>query len=137
MNKSEVSGLVSLDIKKAFDLIDHDILLKKLSIYLKTSLSLPLFKSYLDNRMQCVKFFHGSYSSESPVKCGVPQGSVLGPIPFSLFINGLPLHMKNISVDCDMLVDDTIMTMVHTSRPLPLELFCAGQKIIKHQSTVF
>ena len=53
MNKSEVSGLVSLDIKKAFDLIDHN-LLKKLSIYLKTSLSLPLFKSYLDNRMQWV-----------------------------------------------------------------------------------
>ena len=65
-------------------------------------------KSYLDNRMQCI-LLHGSYSSEDQVKFGVPQGSVLGPIRFSLFINDLPLHMKNISVDCDMLADDTTL----------------------------
>ena len=50
MNKSEVSGVLFLDLKKAFDLVDHDILLKKLAIYLKNSSSLPLFKSYLHNR---------------------------------------------------------------------------------------
>ena len=56
--------------------------------------------------MQCV-LLHGSYSSKESVKYGVPQSSVLGLILFSLFINDLPLHVKNISVDCDMLADDT------------------------------
>ena len=53
MNKSEVSGVVFLDLKKAFDLVDHNILLKKLAIYLKNSSSLPFFESYLHNRTQC------------------------------------------------------------------------------------
>ena len=108
MNKSEVSGVVFLDLKKAFDLVDHDILLKKLAIY---QVSLPFFKSYLHNKTQCI-LLHGSYSSKESVKYGVPQGSVLGPILFSLFINDLPLHVKDISVDCDMLADDTTL---HTS----------------------
>ena len=108
MNKSEVSGVVFLDLKKAFDLVDHDILLKKLAICLKNSSSLPFFKSYLHNRTQCV-LVYGSYSSKESVKYGVPQGSVLGPILFSLFINDLPLHVKDISVDCDILADDTTL----------------------------
>ena len=111
VNKSEVSGVVFLDLKKAFDLVDHDILLKKLAIYLKNSSSLPVFKSYLHNRTQCV-LLHVFYSSKESVKYSVQQGSVLGPSLFSLFINDLPLHVKDISVDCDMLADDTIL---HTS----------------------
>ena len=62
MNKSEVSGVVFLDLKKAFDLVDHDILLKKVAIYLKNSNSLPFYKSYLHNRTQCV-LLHGFYCS--------------------------------------------------------------------------
>ena len=85
--------------------------MKKLAIYLKNSSSLPFFKSYLHNRTQCV-LLHDSYSSKESVKYAVPQGSVLGPILFSLFINDLPLHVKDISVDCDMLADDTTL---HTS----------------------
>ena len=111
VNKSEVTGVVFLDLKKAFDLVDHDILLKKLAIYLKNSSSLPFYKPYIHNRTQCI-LLHGSYSSKGSVKYGVPQGSVLGPIPFSLFISDFPLHVKNISVDCDMLADDTTL---HTS----------------------
>ena len=78
MNKSEVYGVVFLDLKKAFDLVDHDILLKKLAIYLKNSSCLLFLKSYLHNRTQCV-LLHGSYSSKESVKYGVPQGSILGP----------------------------------------------------------
>ena len=93
------------DLKQAFNLVDHDILLKKLAIYLKNLCSLPFFKSYLHKRKQCI-LLHGSYSSKESVKYGVPQGSILGPILFSLFVNDLPLHVKNISVDCDMLADE-------------------------------
>ena len=112
MNKSDVSGVVSKDLKKTFDLVDHDILLKKLAIDLRNTRS-PPFKTttYLHNRTQCV-LLHGSYSSKESVKYGVSQGSILGPILFNLFINDLPLHVKNISVDCDMLADDTTL---HTS----------------------
>ena len=71
MNRSEVSGMVFLDFKKAFDLVDHNVLLKRLTIYLKNPCSLPPVKPYLHNRTQCV-LFHGSYSSEDSVKYGVP-----------------------------------------------------------------
>ena len=98
MNKSEVSGVVFLDLKKAFDLVDHDILLRKLAIYFKKSTSLPFFKSYPHNRTQCV-LLHGSCSSKESVKYGVPQVFVLGPILFSLFSNDFLLHVKDISVD--------------------------------------
>jgi len=105
--------VIFLDLKKAFDLVDHNILMYKLGCYLQNSSSLPLKKkkSYLEGRTQRV-FLHGSYSSEGSVKFGVPQGSVLGPILFSIFINDLPLHVTNISVACDMLADDTTL---HTS----------------------
>ena len=107
-----MSGVVFLDLKKAFDLVDHDILLKKLAVYLKNSSSLPFKKkSYLHNGTQCV-LLHGSYPSKESVKYGVPQGSFWGPIIFILFINDLPLHVKDIFVDCDMLTDATTL---HTS----------------------
>ena len=106
INKSDLSGDVFLDLKKAFDLVDHRISLSKLSVYLNSSKSLPFSCSYLNNRVPYV-FLRGYYSSEGTVKCGVPQGSVLGPVLFCIYINYLPLHTPSHSAKCHMLADNT------------------------------
>ena len=81
--------MVSIDLKKAFDTIDHNILLNKLDYYGIRGITLDLFKSYISDRFQCIEF-DGVLSDLKKVNCGVPRGSVLGPILFILYINDLP-----------------------------------------------
>ena len=82
MNKSEVSGVVFLDLRKASELVDHDILLKKLTIYLKTSYSLSFFKLYIDNRMQCElkKKKSETIMTVSVKECNVSYSMALTPL---------------------------------------------------------
>ena len=84
INNSEVVGAVFLDPKKAFDLVTHNVLLKKLSLYTANSPFVTLFKSDLELRSQSV-YVNGEYSNEGIVRCGIPEGSILGPLPFFIF----------------------------------------------------
>ncbi|CAB4026392.1 Hypothetical predicted protein [Paramuricea clavata] len=102
-----VNGVIFLDLKKAFDIIDHEILLMKLACYGVDDQSLLWFRSYLNDRQQ-VCHVNGVYSNKDFIKCGVPQGSILGPVLFLLYINDLPKCLDH-SI-ARLFADDTNMT---------------------------
>ena len=84
---------VFIDLIKAFDTVDHDILLAKLRKYGVDNLEFAWFSSYLTNRKQYCKV-NGVSSKTEDIKCGVPQGSCLGPLLLLIHINDLPILLK-------------------------------------------
>ena len=105
MNQGLVTGALFLDLKKAFDTVNYDILLKKLHNYGVTGNTLNWFKSYLSGRMQAGNV-NSTLSDFKHVNIGIPQGSILGPLLFIIYVNSLP---DCIDCKCIMYADDTTL----------------------------
>ena len=85
IDNKECTVGIFIDLSKAFDTVDHNILISKLEHYGARGTSLRGFESYLSNRQQYVEF-NGVSTESCKIKCGVPQGSILGPLLFLLYI---------------------------------------------------
>lgn len=88
LDNDQIPFSIFMDLSKAFDTLDHSILLHKLSYYGVTDSALHWFTSYLSDRVQYVDFL-GTCSSTKNIHVGVPQGSILGPLLFLIYINDL------------------------------------------------
>ena len=110
LEKSNDVVSVFLDLSKAFDTVDHNILVSKLEHYGIRGVCLELFYDYLSDRKQSVSIA-GSNSDQDILRCGVPQGSILGPILFLIYINDLP-NVLTYS-DAKLYADDTTISCSH------------------------
>ena len=102
------TGMVLLDLQKAFDTVDHNILCGKLN---NMGIQAHWFQSYLSERSQIVGL-DGILSDSSPVTCGVPQGSILGPLLFLCYVNDMG---TSIDADCKLILyaDDSAILFSH------------------------
>ena len=104
MDGHKIPGTIFIDLSKAFDTLSYDILLYKLKFYGISGLEHKLIASYLSNRKQYV-MFNNKNSEFTEIRTGVPQGSILGPLLFSIYINDL-IKVSN-KLNFIMYADDT------------------------------
>ena len=93
MDNGKIPFIIYLDLSEAFDTLDHNILIEKLKFYGLTQSALTLLESYLHERKQYVQI-NDAYSNVTLTSCGVPQGSILGPLLFIICINDRALTSK-------------------------------------------
>ena len=106
LNKNQISLAAFVDLRKAFDTVDHAILLKKLKCYGVTETNLKWCANYLANRTQQT-LANGITSPTHAITCGVPQGSVVGPLFFILYVNDMQFAVTN--ANTQLYADDTVI----------------------------
>ena len=107
--KDLFTGMILIDLQKAFETIDHQILIKKLKYLGLSKNAISWFTSHVNKRKSKINI-NSSYSSPSKLICGVPQGSILGPLLPLLYINDLP---QAIISDSLLYADDTCIVFQH------------------------
>lgn len=122
MDKKQITALVLLNLSNAFDCIDHATLLHKLSIVGASPSIANWFKSYLSSRYQYVRI-GSTHSDTLPITHGVPQGAILSPLLFCIYLNDLSLETS--SCNLESYVDDSKLFL---SFP-PIELDAAIEKL--------
>ena len=114
LDKGNVPFNIYLDLSKAFDTLDHNTMLYKLSYFGVKGIAINLFKNYLYNRTQYVEF-RNNHSTFSTIKTGVPQGSILGPLPFIIYINDI-IKASNVFKFIMYADDTTLFSTINCKR---------------------
>ena len=141
----DVAATLYIDLKKAFDTVDHSILINKCHKYGIAGKPIKSLKSYLANRQQCVEY-QGVRSPLEGVNTGVPQGSILGPLLFLIYINDLP-NVCNKS-NCLLYADDAalifkgtdaseLQTSLNEELPVICEWMKANKLSLNTRKTVY
>lgn len=129
-NKIPTLGLF-VDFTKAFDNVDHELLLEKLSRYGIRGINLQLFKTYLEGRTQKVQLSNGKTSISQNILAGVPQGSILGPSLFLIFANDLNFYLRDIkSIKIVQYADDTNILITAENIDSLMTLTCTVYNMI-------
>ena len=106
MNKNELTISVCIEAMKAFDTVNHEILLKKIKYFGIIGKNARWIENYLSDRKQCT-YANNKLSNEEIITCGVPQGSVCGPLLFLLYINDISKVLSNCKVS--LYADETAL----------------------------